>query len=1163
MSLLTDAHRPTLGVLAGWQVYWTATPLSYLDPIVRGICAAAQDHDCNILLAGGLGSAPDAPRPAWPSRSAETDFVPIGPWNTSGLIVVNPLLAAERSHYIHGLRAAGHPILYIGSGEGGPAIVADNASGIRAALGHLAAHGHRQIAFIAGNADDLEGDSGHRLRAYHSGLQELGLTANPSLIAYGRHYVAGGQHAMQEILASGSVFTAVVASNDESAMGAMRALREAGRRIPDDVAVIGFDDRLEAAIQTPALTTVHVPLFTLGYQAVVNLLRHIAGQAPLADLHPIPTRLIIRQSCGCQLSTVLAPADDSTRIAQQMAEAVLIETQRLSAEEVRQLCQRLVAAFEDSLRRDDPSEFQQTLAEVLWRAEAMGDDAHLWQAAISGLRAHAAPTEAARALLDQARVTVSTAMWHQHRRSIVEKHWTLGHLGWLTMRLVKALDQQQIYEVLAQHLPEMGIPRAAVAFFEAEADDPVYWCQLRLIPDSQSQPVRFPSRAFPPAALRESGFRLALLPFNQPHGPSGFVALEAVQIELHGAIVQQLAAALNTVELYHAALDGRRLAEEANRLQSRFLSTVSHELRTPLNLIVGLSEMLLREGEGSTPLPNAQRRDMERIHASAQQLGWLIRDVLDLASSDAGQLRLTNEYLDLGEILQVAAETGQQLAQDKGLAWHSAFPEAEVWVWGDRTRLRQVALNLVSNAIKFTANGSVSLRVEAQGGSVSVSVHDTGLGIAPDEQAAIFDEFRRSERSLARGYGGLGLGLAICKRLIELHGGQIGVTSSGAEGDGATFYFTLPQVAPPTPSVAPMPIALILTHHLASGEQLRAALQQRGITARLAHLQATDWLPQLSLSPPDVFVLDMNPNSECGWEVLQTLKRNPTTQHLPVMFCRLSAQGGAVLELDYLTKPIGLNDLNHALDQHDPAGVSEAKTILIVDDDANTVEMHARLIQARSAQHRLLKARNGREALALLQTEQADLVLLDLMMPELDGFEVLQAMRAQVRTQSIPVIVLTGQLLTADDMARLNRGVATVLSKGLFTLEETLAHITRALDRKRLLSSNAQRLVRQAMAYLHAHYAEPVTREVLARQVGMSDDYLTACFRQELGMTPIAYLNRYRVNQAKALLADPDKTITEIAWLVGFSDSGYFSRVFRREVGASPEAFRRGADHSR
>jgi YesN/AraC family two-component response regulator len=218
--------------------------------------------------------------------------------------------------------------------------------------------------------------------------------------------------------------------------------------------------------------------------------------------------------------------------------------------------------------------------------------------------------------------------------------------------------------------------------------------------------------------------------------------------------------------------------------------------------------------------------------------------------------------------------------------------------------------------------------------------------------------------------------------------------------------------------------------------------------------------------------------------------------------------------------------------------------------------MHARIVHAHSPDHRVFRARNGREALDLLQQKQVDLVLLDLMMPELDGFAVLEAMRERETMRDVPVIVITGQMLTADDIARLNQGVATVLSKGLFSLEETLAHVDTAIKRTRELSAQAQHLVRQAMAYIHEHYAEPISRQDLAGHVALSEDYMTFCFRKELGVTPIAYLNRYRVHQAKQLLADPLKSVTEIALEVGFSDSGYFSRVFRREVGISPEAYR-------
>jgi signal transduction histidine kinase/AraC-like DNA-binding protein/DNA-binding LytR/AlgR family response regulator len=1165
--------RPTLGVLAGWQFYWTATPLSYLNPIFHGIRSAAIDRGCNVLFACGMGPSAnptDPLRPAWPVPSPDADFVPIGPWNTDGLIAINPLQSPDRSAYLQGVMAAGHPVIFVGSGETGPTIVADNAGGIRAAMQHLVEHGHRRIAFIAGTPEDLGGDSGDRLRAYQSAVRDFKLAADGSLITFGRHVYDGGYEALQHLITNGVKFSAVLASNDESALGAMQALKEAGRRIPHDVALIGFDDRPESAIQTPALSSVQVPLFKLGYQAVDLILQHIDRRPDAPRLIRVPTRLVRRESCGCRGDSRGRPGQAQGLPLQSMIEAVSREAQHTSADQIQRACEDLLAAF-------NTDRFEATLESLLTQAATQQEDLAIWQTAISIL-SEAQPDRSDQ--IDQARLLIAEHLQRQHRQALVDQQWRIDRLGVLTAHLLSALDETQVFDVLAQHLPEMGIPWAGIALFEAKGDDRVAESAMRLIPSQAT--LRFASREFPPIDLvsltnrvpavsldradaveeHNQPFSLALLPLTHQRGLSGYAVFDTSQLELYGAIVQQLAAALNNAQLYREATEGRRLAEEASQMKSRFLSTVSHELRTPLNLIVGLSDLLLKESdESGTPLPDRYRLDVERIHASGQHLGWLIGDVLDLASSEAGQLRLTNDVIDLSETLRTVIVIGQQLAEDKGLTWTAALPEAGPWVYGDRTRLRQVTLNLVANAVKFTRHGEVRLSVEARDDAVTVSISDTGLGIASEEQEKIFDEFRRSERSLSRGYSGLGLGLAICKRLIELHGGSIGVSSAGEEGAGSTFFFTLPIVPPPSTAfsgaMSHERTVVVLTNR-AGGDRLRDHLQQRGFEVRVIVLEDTpDWSSVLSVTSPGAVILDSNLLPQQGWEVLKVLKSRPATQHTPVLFYSLEHDSGSILELDYLTKPIALHELKQALDQQWSASEQSGKAILIVDDDPHTVEMHARLVQSHASEHRILKAQHGRAALEMLQREPVDLVLLDLMMPELDGFGVLAAMRDNPATRDIPVIVLTGQALTEKDMARLNRGVATVLRKGLFSVEETLAHLEAALERKRKLSVDAQRLVRQAMAYLHEHYAEAISREDLARHVGLSDDYLTHCFRQEVGMTPIAYLNRYRVDQAKQLLKNTSQSITDIALAVGFSDSGYFSRVFRREVGLSPEAFRR------
>jgi signal transduction histidine kinase/AraC-like DNA-binding protein/ABC-type sugar transport system substrate-binding protein/DNA-binding LytR/AlgR family response regulator len=1124
--------------------------------------------------------------------SNDVDFVPVGPWNTDGLVVINPLLSASRSQYIQDLVKAGHPIVFISSGEGQPAIVADNAGGISQAISHLMAHGHQSIAYLAGNAGDPNGDSGERLAAYRVCIDHYGLNSDPRLSVYGLHSFDGGHIAMQKILASHVPFTAVLASNDESAMGAMKALKEAGKRIPEDVAIIGFDDRPEAIAQVPPLTSVHVPLYKSGYQAVEVLLRQINGHAAADQSLKIPTQLVLRQSCGCHTgaSTVSLTPSNSTAepgfISQQahltraMAEPVIAETQRFSAEEAQAFCEELVRGFISSLKAGEADGFQLMVEELLGRVEDEEDDAHIWQQAISNLRLsipalikEADRPDASRLaqdMIDQARDAISERMRRQHGRYVLDQKWMTNRIGSLTARLLMTSDRSEILEVLANYLPAMGIKHASLSFFEADHDDPAAWSELHVIPGKELPPLRFPTRQFPPEALypHHQPFSLVLLPIVGPLGPAGFMAYDSINIELDGPITQQIAAALNNARLYREANEGRKLAEEADRLKSRLLSTVSHELRTPLNLIVGLSEILLQKRSLSKQsLSSAFRKDVEQIYASAQHLGRLIQDVLDLASSEVGQLRLANELLDLGETLEMVVSTGRQLAIEKGLTWQDSLPETRLWVWGDRTRLRQVALNLVSNAIKFTSLGGVSFQVESSEGKAVVLVKDTGLGIALEEQSLIFEEFHRTELTTARGYGGIGLGLAICKRLVEMQGGEIGVHSSGAEGAGSTFYFSLPLIEPETIQIEgeALPSGLeqsvtLFTAPSANGERLREHLTSQGLEVNLVEIDQTmDWMTPLLKSPPGAVILDIGMAPTRGWKILKLLKENPGTQSIPVLLYSLTDDKGAILELNYLTKPVGTAELTRVLEYQKLASGDgrDEKIFLIVDDDPATLEMYVRIAQSWLGRHKVLKARNGREALELMQQQRPDLILLDLMMPELDGFGVLEAMREKESTRDIPVIVLTGKILTENDMVRLNRGVARVLEKGLFSVQETLNHIDTVLARKRNLGSDAQRLVRQAMAYLHERYTQAVSRQDLARYLGMSGDYLTFCFRKEVGMTPIAYLNRYRINQAKVMLSESDKNITEIAMSVGFSDSSYFSRVFRRQVGVSPEAFRK------
>jgi ABC-type sugar transport system substrate-binding protein len=492
--------RPTVGVLAGWQFYRTATNLSYLAPVFRGINRAAQDLGCNLLLGCGIGpsaSPADPLRPAWPVPMPEVDFVPIGPWNTDGILIANPLHTLARSEYIQSLISEGHPILFIGSGENGATIVADNTGGMQEAMHHLVEHGHRQIAFLAGSREDLGGDSGDRLAAYRSFVADHQLDNNPLLVAYGRHVYDGGYSAMWQIINSGVPFTAVLASNDESALGAMQALKEAGKSIPQDVAIIGFDNRLEGAVHEPGLSSVHVPLFNMGYQALKRLLDHLETKTELRGTNKVETRLVTRASCGCRRENTPPSGDESrtqAELVEDMLAIILSQAHSLTDEDCHILCAQLVNAFSESVQRGSAEEFQTALVHVLQQTTIVNDDAYIWQEAVQLLEkgpwTGSASTALVNDILSRARLTISAQMQRQYRNYVLQERWTSSRLSLLTDRLLDALDEGQILEILAKQLPELDIQTAMLAQFEAQGDAPVAWCRLRNVIEVGRSPLR-------------------------------------------------------------------------------------------------------------------------------------------------------------------------------------------------------------------------------------------------------------------------------------------------------------------------------------------------------------------------------------------------------------------------------------------------------------------------------------------------------------------------------------------------------------------------------------------------------------------------------------------------------------------------------------------------
>ena len=1187
---IRNIRRPTIGFLSTWSVYEGTTIDSYTHTLLRGISAAAHEQNSNLLIGCGISlpGSPRGSRTAWPVPGERADFVPIGPWNCDGLIIIPDDLTEEQYHYVQDLIRSGYPVILTTAEKAGPLIAVDNASGIRQAFQHLYQHGHRKIAFIAGKSG-RGGDSAERLAAYRAALREVGLSEDGRLIAFGEHRREDGRLAMETILETGAEFTAFIASNDLSALGAMEVLQESGKRVPEDVAVIGFDDILEARSHFPPLTTVRHPTFALGYQAVMTVLQAIRGGKSAHANRRVATQLVIRQSCGCRQDTVRSatipaslPADlEHTQqvLAKWMADAALIEARHGRSEEIVIRSQDLAGSLISSLEQGSLTPFDDCLRDLYQWLEARSEDTYAWQVVFNTLRdglpdllLAAAPSTTPgfiNELLDHARLGLAELIRRQTTEALVKQMTGANRLGLMTSQLLAAVDVEASGNILAQHLPQLDIPQALIGLYSQAEEDPKLHAEilLRVGLNGPQANGRFVTREFPPAGIMPAGeaFQLAVLPLIIDEHTSGFAAFSASNLEPCAAIVHNLASALRASQLYRDALQGRLLAEEANRLKSRFLSIVSHELQTPLSLIVGLSEMILQDPK---KLPVSTQHDLGQIYTSAQHLARLISDVLDLASSEAGQLRILREPLDLTEVLRVAAQIGEQLALEKGIAWEARLPQRGPWVLGDRTRLRQVALNLISNAVKFTSEGRVIFEVTASGQEVTVSVSDTGIGIVPSELNSVFEEFQRSERSIQSGFGGMGLGLTISRQLVEQHGGSLDVRSPGDLGRGSTFFFNLPvlsatawqdELAPALPSQRQA--VFVLADQREAAEPLSAYLRKRGFDIQLSVMnQDPDWLSNVTAAQPPALILEESLAAREGWAITSLLKRQNATAHIPIFAYALDAaqDRGELLELNYLHKPLQADQLAAELDRYfgtyEQSPDSQPHTVLLVDDDPDILTMNQRLVE--QAGCRPILAYNGKEALEAIDTTQPDLILLDLMMPEMDGFTVLDHLRARDATRGIPVIILTARMLSDEELERCNRGVAAILTKGLFSAAETLNHIETALTRQNSLGIPTQRLVRQAMGWIHSHYAEPLTREDIAQSIGISPDYLTDCFRQEMGITPITYLRRYRIREACELLKTTDLSITQVALEVGFSESAHFTRTFHREVGLTPRAYR-------
>jgi PAS domain S-box-containing protein len=496
-----------------------------------------------------------------------------------------------------------------------------------------------------------------------------------------------------------------------------------------------------------------------------------------------------------------------------------------------------------------------------------------------------------------------------------------------------------------------------------------------------------------------------------------------------------------------------REAQRATRLKSEFLASMSHELRTPLNAIVGFSDLLAEETAGA--LNPKQKRFIGHVHNGATHLLALINDILDLSKIEAGQLEVFPENVSLQAPLTEVLSLIQSLTDKREIALN--ITREELTVYADGMRLKQVLYNLLSNAVKFTSErGSISVEAHAEGGQVHISVSDTGVGIRKEDQAVIFDEFRQVGESAKGIKEGTGLGLAITRRLVEQQGGTITVASE--PGKGSRFTFTIPSgTAPPepandisrrSPGAPEHPVVLIVDDEPAARELLMNYLGPQGYVVITA-ASGTEAMAKAKEFRPDAITLNMLSPGQTGWMMLYELKHHPETADIPIIVVSVVDQKGMAFTLgasEYLVKPVARETLLAKLAQHVGSSHDGGSRVLVAEDEITTL----RVIQGilKGAGYEPVPARNGKEAISVLARMRVDLVLLDLQMPEMDGFEVIKRIRAHPQWRDLPIFVLTAKNLTDLEIDLLTKETRAVFSKGQPWKEALVADIKKAIAPK-------------------------------------------------------------------------------------------------------------------
>jgi signal transduction histidine kinase/DNA-binding response OmpR family regulator len=530
--------------------------------------------------------------------------------------------------------------------------------------------------------------------------------------------------------------------------------------------------------------------------------------------------------------------------------------------------------------------------------------------------------------------------------------------------------------------------------------------------------------------------------------PGGF---EDEVCELLSAFASQSAVALTNARLYQELARQSLELTIASQHKSEFLASMSHELRTPLNAVIGFSDVLLERMFGE--LNEKQEDYLRDIRDAGRHLLALLNDVLDLSKVEAGQMELEITTFDAATAFHYALSLVRERAVQHDIDLTLDVAPALQVIRADELRLRQVLLNLLSNAVKFTPDGgSVAVSGWLDGSDLLITVSDTGVGIPQADQERIFDSFQQGGRFVVSSEG-TGLGLTVTKRIVQLHGGRIWVTS--APGHGSSFGFSIPgqtvgavRQIPAVPEADlgdPRPAVLVVEDDERSGELVALHLTAAGLRPVVIR-DGREGISAVRTLRPVAVVLDIKLPGMSGWEILHALKSDPDIAGTPVVIVSVLPERGKGFALgaaDYLVKPVDREDLVHSVRRvvADATSRAAGRTIVVVDDDPMALELVRVTLEPQGWSVRVCE--RGADAVELVSSTQPSVVLVDLLMPETDGFAVIDALAGRPDTADIPVVVLTAKSLNATDRERLDGRIKFVASKSALDLDVLAQRLVR------------------------------------------------------------------------------------------------------------------------